>query len=379
MGAANQLQGITMQHGRRPLWIDLDNSPHVPFFRPIIEVLRQRGYPVVITARDAFQVSELTRLYGITCFSIGRHYGKNRYMKLLGLVVRAMQLLPLIIRAKPRLAISHGSRAQTLVAKLLGIPSIIIADYEHATHLIQPDWAIVPEVIPRTAAEKIARRVLTYPGIKEDVYAADSRLDLSLPAELGLAKHEIVVVVRPPATEAHYHNPESETLFASVMEFLGNAEGTRSVLLPRNARQAAWITQRWPEWLRSGKMIIPKRAVEGMNLIHNSDLVISGGGTMNREAAALGVPVYSIFRGKLGAVDRYLAEHGRLTLISPTQDISQQILLVKRNPTDTAPATGRSALESIVNGIISTLDPWPGASPISSPELGESLSPNGKP
>jgi len=46
------------------IWIDLDNTPHVPFFKPIIRELEKRGHEVVLTARDAFQVCELADRMG---------------------------------------------------------------------------------------------------------------------------------------------------------------------------------------------------------------------------------------------------------------------------------------------------------------------------
>ncbi len=345
-----------MSDKRKCIWIDLDNSPHVPFFRPIIRELRERGYSLLLTARDAFQVSELTKLHQIQCHAIGRHYGKNKFMKVLGLVVRSAQLLPLIIREKPDLAVSHGSRAQTMVAKLLGIRSVVIADYEHVKHVTHPDWAIFPEVIPTEAVSKLAKRVLRYPGIKEDVYVPNFRPDSAILAELGVKDSEILVTVRPPATEAHYHNPESEKLFSAVMNRLGETERTRMVLLPRNDRQKSEIAQQWSDGLQSGKMMIPGQAMDGLNLIWHSDLVISGGGTMNREAAALGVPVYSIFRGKMGAVDRYLAQNGRLIMLETVEDVQQKISLAKRNPLNKPGATDRAALQAIVNGIITALE-----------------------
>lgn len=337
------------------IWIDLDNSPHVPFFRPIIEELKDRGCRLVLTDRDAFQVSELTKLHRIQSRTIGRHYGKNKLMKLLGLVIRSAQLLPLVLREKPVLAVSHGSRAQIMVAKTLGIPSVIIADYEHARHLIHPDWVLVPDVITTEVASKVANRVIKYPGIKEDVYVSNFQPDPAILAELGVIESEILVTVRPPATEAHYHNSESEKLFSAVMNVLGETQRTRTVLLPRNDRQKVEIARRWSDWLQVGKMIIPGQALEGLNLIWHSDLVISGGGTMNREAAALGVPVYSIFRGKVGAVDRYLAQNGRLVMLKTVEDVQQKILLTKRNPLNKPEATG-AALKAIVNGIITALE-----------------------
>jgi uncharacterized protein len=341
------------------IWIDLDNSPHVPFFHPIVDELRGRGCSVLLTARDAFQVSDLIRLHGMQCITVGRHFGRNKLMKVLGLLVRAYHLLVLVARNKPDLAVSHGSRAQIMAAKFLSIPSVVIADYEHVKHVNRADYMIVPEVIPTEVAGRFADRVLKYPGIKEDVYAASFKPDPSILGELALSADDVVVTVRPPATEAHYHNPESEALFAAVMELLGTTAGTRAVILPRNGRQGADIARRWHPYFESGRMLIPADAVDGLNLVWHSDLVISGGGTMNREAAALGVPVYSIFRGHIGAVDRYLSEQGRLILLETTEDVRTRIALRKRaRPQDFAPAD-RSALITIVDELTTVLREQP--------------------
>lgn len=335
----------------KPIWIDLDNSPHVPFFKPIIAELRARGFGVVVTARDAFQVTELTRLHGIDCVVVGKHFGKHRLMKAAGLLLRSAQLSPRFIRQRPALAVSHGSRAQTLLARILGIPSIVIADYEFVKHVTRPDWIIVPEIIPATAAGRFADRVLTYPGIKEDVYTSSFRADPRILDALGIGRDEIVVTVRPPATEAHYHNPESEALFAAVIDLLTANPQTRVVVLPRNHVQKLEIVQQWPQWIENRKLVIPDQAIDGLNLVWHSDLVISGGGTMNREAAALGVPVYSVFRGTIGAVDRYLADKGRLILLRSVDEVMHDVALVRRDRVDDAKFVDRSALEAIVGHI----------------------------
>ena len=169
--------------------------------------------------------------------------------------------------------------------------------------------------------------------------------------ELDIGESEILVTVRPPATEAHYHNPASEALFAAAINLLGHRENVRMLLLPRNERQASFIRAEWPGFCESRKLIIPDHVVGGLNLIWFSDLVISGGGTMNREAAALGVPVYSIFRGKIGAVDRYLSEQGRLTLLETVQDVETKILLAKRPKERTSNGQDRHVLLHLVNAL----------------------------
>lgn len=338
---------------RGKIWIDLDNTPHVPFFKPIIRELEAAGYGVLLTARDAFQVCELADRSGIKYTKVGRHYGKNSFLKVFGLMWRSLQLVPTVMREKPVLAVSHGARSQIFLANLVQIPTVLIMDYEHAKTppMVRPKWEIIPDAINAESLYVPASRVCTYAGIKEDVYAAEFQPTPGFAESLGIARDKILVTVRPPATEAHYHNPESEKLFVEFMKMLHETPGTQAVLLPRNRKQAETITQNWPEWFQNGKVIIPKTAVDGLNLLWHSDLVVSGGGTMNREAAALGVPVYSIFRGPLGAVDRRLSEEKRLVLVGSVQEIRDKIPLVKRNHTSAASRSTFTALRDIVNHI----------------------------
>jgi predicted glycosyltransferase len=342
----------------KTIWIDLDNSPHVPFFAPIIEELKQRGYRIRLTARDAFQVKELVELYHFDCKCIGHHYGKHKLLKLFGVLIRALQLLPLMVRNRPDLAVAHGSRAQLTLATALRIPTLHIGDYEHATGwaIIHPSWVLVPEVIPAEGIQEPEDRILRYPGIKEDVYVPQFKPDPLIRRQLHLSDDDIVVTVRPPASEAHYHNPLSDVLFSATVEFLRENPRVKIVLLPRNQRQADAIQVTWPQLFDSGRMIIPSHVVDGLNLIWYSDLVISGGGTMNREAAALGVPVYSIFRGKTGAVDRYLSANGRLVMIETPADLPLKVSLVQRHRPAIMDSAQRPALQAIVNHIVAIVE-----------------------
>lgn len=342
------------------IWIDLDNSPHVPFFAPIIKEFEKRGYSVVLTSRDAYQVSELVDLFGLTCKKLGRHYGKNKILKVLGVCMRALQLVPLMLREKPALALSHGSRAQLLASFLLGIRSITIFDYEYVNQglmWLKPGWVIVPEVIPDDAVKHNRRRLLRYRGIKEDVYVPNFKADSTTRSKLGLTDSDLVVTIRPPAVEAHYHQPESDELFRAVVEYLTNQPNVKMLVLPRNTRQQKAISELWSNLISAGKLIIPAHVVNGLDLIWSADLVISGGGTMNREAAALGVPVYSIFRGRVGSVDRYLADQGRLVLLEKVDDVRTRINLVKRCHDARPRSTDCFAMRDIVDEVSALLDP----------------------
>jgi len=341
---------------RKParIWIDLDNSPHVPFFVPIIQELAKRGHSTFLTARDCFQVCDLADLYHLSYKRVGRHHGKHKLLKVGGLCYRATQLLPVAWREGPDLALSHGSRSQLICSAMMGVPCISIFDYEFARSLqfLHPkSWTMAPEVISAENTSIQRERFLTYPGIKEDVYVAGLKPDPGIRTALGLHPEDLVVTLRPPAEEAHYHSPQSDELFRAAVEFLASHSGVRMVLLPRNHKQGVALEHRWPRLFAEGKIRIPDHAVDGLNLIWNSDLVISGGGTMNREAAALRVPVYSVFRGKIGAVDHYLAKNGRLVLLETADDVHTKIVLAHREPSDT-PAAGESrSLQAIVDHV----------------------------
>ena len=333
------------------IWIDLDNSPHVVFFRPVISSLCDLGYNVIITARDCSQTCALADLFELEYERIGRHHGKNRILKVAGVLLRGFQLAAALRKKKPFLALSHGSRGQLVAAKILGIPSLTILDYEHANWFLRPTWIMMPEIIPLDSIRHDANHVLRYPGIKEDLYVGQARPAEDIPGQLGIAADEIVVTIRPPASQAHYHKPESDLLFAEVVNFLRSVPKVRMIVLSRYKEQKAMTRKTWPDLCRSAKIILPDRVFDGLTLIGNSDLVVSGGGTMNREAAAMGVPVYSIFRGRIGAVDRYLADAGRLVLIESAGDVRDKIK-VKKKQSPTVITTAENATLAVVTNHI---------------------------
>jgi uncharacterized protein len=341
------------------IWIDLDNSPHVPFFRPIIEELEKRGHEVLITARDAYQVRELLAYYGVTPGKmIGGHHGRVKIFKALGTLTRGLELAAFVRKEKPALSVAHGSRGCLVGSGLLGIPHVMLTDYEFVAKIpvMKPAFIMVPSVVPDTNLSVQGARVLKYPGIKEDVYLSRFRPDQTLRERMGIPADALMVMVRPPATEAHYHNPEAEGLLTEALNIFLKIADARVILLPRNKRQEADLRAAWGEGLGSGKLMIPEKVEDGMNLIWNSDLVISGGGTMNREAAAMGVPVYSIFRGQIGAVDQYLEREGRLVMVRSKEEVHSKIKTVKRMKSVQRSGRDVPAMETIVDNICSILD-----------------------
>ncbi len=338
---------------RRKIWIDLDNSPHVPFFVPIIPELKAKGFDLFITARDSYQVVELLKFYGVKARIVGKHYGKNKILKILGTAWRSFSLAYMVRKEKVDFSLSHGSRGCILASQILRMQTIAIADYEHTSKMPMSNfWLIHPDVVSMDESFTRGRKVRKYPGIKEDVYLPSFHPDPQLRARLGIAEDELLVSVRPPATQAHYHNPEAEGLLTATLKRFCEMPGARVLLLPRNKDQGKELSAVWTKEVASGKMVIPAQVEDGMNIIWNSDLVVSGGGTMNREAAAMGVPVYSIFRGPVGAVDRFLSSQGRLVMLESVEQVNTKIIAVRRDKNAVSLDHRRSpALESILQHI----------------------------
>ena len=335
------------------VWIDLTNSPHVLVMRPVIEALERDGHEVRVTARDFAQTLGLLRRFEIPHTAIGRHRGERLAAKAGGLALRSGALVrwaraegrgsrthppsPFPYSASPGrfdIALGHGSNDVSVAAALLRIPSATMFDYEWATvqHQINCRLAravVVPEAIPPERLDRYGARgkVRAYPGLKEEYYLADFEPDPAILPELGLDPARPIVVVRTPPEVSLYHRFEND-LFARVLERLRDAAdgqgagGVQSVVLPRTSTQRAELAE-------VPGFVVPERAIDAQSLIALSDLVISAGGTMNREAVALGVPVYTTFEGRLGAVDERLIAEGRLRKL---RDPSQ-IDLKKRPPT----------------------------------------------
>lgn len=316
------------------IWIDLANSPHVPFFRALIPEFVAREHQVELTARDFAQTVELAAKAGMTPHVIGGHGGGSITGKAGNLVGRAAALRKWARDRGFDLAVSHNSYAQIAAAAALGIRTVTLMDYEHqpANHLAfrLASRVIVPRAFPSAELKKYGastRKVKRYEGTKEDVYLADFVPEPAFAEtlrHLGVRSEEVMVVARPPAREALYHRFENE-LFDELLADLSSRQAVKIILLPRSDAQREDFAAR-----KSPNVIIPREALDGSNLIALADLVISAGGTMNREAAALGVPAVSIYAGKWAAIDEELMREGRLQRIDSRKDFES--LVVRKKP-----------------------------------------------
>jgi uncharacterized protein len=289
-------------------------SAHVLVFRPLIRLLRERGDEVQITAREYAQTLQLLDLHGLEATVLGHHGGRSRVGKARSLASRLRALRRWARSRDFDLALAHGSHELTLTARRLGIPSATTHDYEFATlqhqlGLRAATKVVVPEAIP---AERLARlgvrppKLLRYPGLKEEYYLSDFEPDPRVLDGLQVDRERVLVVLRPPPDVSLYHR-QSNPLFPQTLDYLGALDTTRAVVLPRTDEQREFV-----RGLDLPSVVVPDRAVDAQSLIALSDVVVSAGGTMNREAAALGVPVYTTYGGRLGGVDEKLIRQGRL-------------------------------------------------------------------
>ena len=306
------------------VWIDITNSPHVAFFRPLVALLAARGHDVVVTAREYAQTLQLLDAAALPYEVVGPpHAGAGAAAKSRAMALRVRALRRWAGERDVDLALAHGSHELALAARSLGIPSGYAHDYEwaswqHRLGMRAATRVVVPEAIPQARLDALgarARKVRRYPGLKEEYYLAGFEPDPRVRCQLGLEPERLLVVVRTPPDVSLYHR-HGNPLFAAVLERLGRDPAVQAVVLPRTAAQRDTVAA-----LGLPSLVVPARAVDALSLVALADLVVSAGGTMNREAVALGTPVVTTFAGRLGAVDEQLIAAGQLAVLREAGDL----------------------------------------------------------
>jgi predicted glycosyltransferase len=323
------------------VWIDVTNSPHVPFFRPLISLLQGRDHEVLVTARSFAQTLELLDDGGIPHDVVGPpHGGAGRFGKARAMTSRLRALRAWARHRQIDLALSHASHELPLTARTLGIPSAYAFDYEfaraqHGLGCRAATVVVVPDVIPQQRLDRLgarAAKVRSYPGLKEEYYLHGLLPDPGVLDRLELDRARVLVVVRTPPEVSLYHR-HGNPLFTDVLERLGTEPTVQAVVLPRTPEQRAAVAERGLPGL-----VVPTRALDAQSLVALADLVVSAGGTMNREAVALGTPVYTTFAGRLGAVDEQLVAEGRLRSLRSADDLVLEAKQTSRPPSTRDPA-----------------------------------------
>jgi uncharacterized protein len=342
----------------RRLWVDIENPPQVQYLAPLVEVLRARGCEVLVTARDYGFTFELLGQRGIAFAPAGRHFGGALRAKVVGNLRRAAGLRRLLARVGPPEAVISASRSAAMAARLARIPSFALCDYEYVNLSVfraTGSFVVHPEVIAAETFEGrgVSRhRLIAYRGIKEDITFAG----VDLGAEGAHVFSELAgvdavrVLVRPPAEESHYHREESSALARDLLRLLAGRDDLVVVFSPRYE----WQTTALHEYEWRHPPVVVQSAVSFLPLYKAVDVVVSGGGTMTREAAYLGIPAITMFRGQIGQVDRYLESVGRLRFVERPAELAgvELATLPRRGPLLSNPA----ACDDIVDAVFHVLD-----------------------
>ena len=323
------------------IWVDCTAAAHPLVLRPIIERLEAQGHEVFITAREYGQTLGILDRLGLPYTTVGEHGGASRLGKARALGGRSRRLAKVVWERRPQLAIAHGSVDLAVVSACFRIPSVQMQDYEFGGLQRQIAFrlarrVLVPETIPVDRLRRLGAsesKLVRYPGLKEEYYLADFEPDRAVLDELGLDRERVLVVVRPPPETSEYHAPND--VYGATIRRLADAPQAQAVIIPRTEEQRAAAVA-----LDAANLIVPERAIDAQSLIAYADLVVSAGGTMNREAVALGTPVFTTFSGRMGGVDEALIAEGRLRVLAD----AASLVLVKRqtpvgvlHPRDAAP------------------------------------------
>lgn len=334
------------------VWVDMTNSPHVVFFRPLLALLDERGHEVTITARDFAQTLELLEDARLEHHVVGpAHGGAGSLGKARALAGRLRALRRFVHRRDFAIALSHASHELPLVARSLGIPSAYAFDYEFARlqHTLGSRAAtrvVVPDVIPQDRLDRLGAtvgKVRRYAGLKEEYALAGFTPDPSVAPALGLDPGRIQLCVRTPPEVSLYHR-HGNPLFGDLLRMVGEDPGVQAVVLPRTPEQRDAVLA-----LGLPSLVVPTRAVDARTLIALADAVVSAGGTMNREAVALGTPVWTTFAGRLGAVDEMLVRDRRLHVLERAADFTPS----RRVATDAPPRRDPAVM---LDALLSALD-----------------------
>ena len=309
---------------KKQIWFDLDNLPHASLFRPVFKELEKRKVKYLVTARDFNYTLEQLKYWNIGHTAIGCHGGKNKLKKIINLFKRSYQLKKYLKNFNNiGLAVSHGSRTQILAAKKMRIKSIVMMDYEYTETKIFnyfSTYMLIPKYIPDSRLTSVGlnlQKIIRYNGFKEQIYLNSFKPDKNFREQINISDESILVVIRPPALAGNYHDPKSEELLISGLNYFSNNENTICLILSRTSEDKDFILS---QIATSNKIRFLDKQVDGLQLLYSADITVSGGGTMNRESALLGTESYSIFTGRRPYLDEYLEKKGKLTFINEPDD-----------------------------------------------------------
>jgi len=334
------------------VWLDIDNPPQVRYLLPLARRFETAGCDVLLTARSSENTLAILDSEGATYHEIGASFGKGALRKVYGVAARRKLLIDFLVARRKKVdLVVTGSRSATLAARRLGFPSFVFIDYEHVnvlvyrlagSHIVHPDVIGADRFMARGIPSE---RLIRFGGLKEDLSFADVDI-AAVPAHSFGPDGPVRVLFRPPAEESHYYRSESRRLAIDLLGYLAEA-GAEVIFSPRYERQVEYLdeVQRW----RRAPLVLTE-VLPSVSLLKGVDAVVSAGGTMLREAAYLGVPAYSIFRSRIGAVDEHLVSLGRLSILESTRDFPR--LELRKNDSITPLRCGPGVIDAVVEMIL---------------------------
>ncbi len=303
------LEGVTV-------WIDITTPKDVRLFRTLGEELTKLGAIVEYTARRHGEVIKLMKKFKMSYHVVGKYGGWRKLDKLLSSSKRIEKLAALMGRRKPSVHVSFSSPEGCRVAFGLGIPIICINDTPHAYHvgkltLPLADYVVAPAAVPVEKLEALGAkrsRIVQYDGVDEVAWMRHEKPNPDELLKLGIDPDRKLVLVRPEESYAAYleNIVDREKIHVEpVIEVAISREDCEVVFLPRYDEQARLVRRRY-----RGKVKTPRSLVDTASIYSFCALVVSGGGTMAREAALVGIPSICCFPGGELDVNRFLVERG---------------------------------------------------------------------
>lgn len=336
----------------KKVWFDITNTPHVHFLLAIQKTLGEEITGYLFTTRDFSETVDLlrNRLPDNNLIILNTKYGKSYLSKLVSIITRLKRISEQ--KMNYDLSISCGSEAAIWYSRLKGKRTIAFGDNDTArqwTYGRFVDYSFFPAAIDRNILERqgLKNKLYQYHGLKEDIYISYFKPDKRFKSRIPFNEY---IVVRPENVHANYlRNSTVKSITPSLLRILAN-RGYKVIYLPRYTEDISYADG-------LDNIFIPNSPINGLDLCYHSNAVITGAGTLAREAACLEVPAFSFYAGKeLLAVDKQLINDNKIYYSRDPNDIADRIKYTKRSELNFSRSI--SVREEVKNKLLEVISMW---------------------
>ena len=286
---------------KKVIWFDTLTPKQTMLFLAIGKVLNSLGFETIYTTREHDYIHDIFRENNIQAKSMGVYGGSTLEGKLVASVNRMLELTEYIASYQDQIicAISFSSPDASRVAFGLGIPLILFNDTAHskpvgkltfslARYLITPSCINKKAFIELGANPKIIHH---YEGVDEVEYMSEVNYNEFLKKrQEAKEKDNSYLVFRPEESFASYMEDKESKPYLEILQYLIEKHKGEIMVFPRYPEQKQIILEKF-----EGQIVVPSNGFHFLELLSNAEMVITGGGTMGREAALLGVPSLTYF------------------------------------------------------------------------------------